>query len=1136
MPNSPDAQPVYKSNSESLVNAAKALYDLGFNVIPVGEGKQPVKGFRWAGPIDTGRRLGFDELIRWFSGATAVAVSGGFLEGGEGVDYVPIIFDIDDVKEGAKILEQVFGDDWKTRLCGQSWSFCGLTGPRPKHRVLCDCKGPGEDCECSIFDRDVEGLGIEEAVKQGAKEVDRKHLSELERGMYIIARVPKACAPGAGVVKLGGGAIEIRFRGYELVLGRHPSGAWYQPVRWVGDVFRPIGISDVGTGEPITCNEWAKLTSLIKPPEPEVKPEVKGEAAAGVQIQLPEAKRHLKPERLKQLVELLKPLWPLRKSGGEHIHDILLYGLVSLMRYRGIAYEYARRLVEEIVKYGISIGEDSERQLQEHLRETVDYIYRDPDAKPWGFKAFKENLVKYGGVSALVNGGVIKSAEEFDAWFNEFRKSIRKILGIAAKEVTLDPGLMEARGRGELPRPERKLSEDGKRTLEELLLKMWGLKMKGRFMHNVIAYGIASLLRRAGIAYEDARAVIEDVVRLAVEEGIDTEDDAVKHLDYVEHVYNNPIAYIWGVRTFVEAGESIIRKLYAAEIRRRVGDVDGDEKAAKKRLREMERELGKEMQADVERWRGKVLKFIGSALAAIHGLKLNVGVSLTEAALTKKQLARVVMAVMDAALERFPYIRNFTMPGVGGGEVDLGLHCWDGKHYMECEDQVESYVEYMYEAVGLEDSELKFTSIAKEVIEVLRNKTRTPAKYEYLVIAFDNCVFDWRTLKCEEHNPERLVFHYIPHPIDVDLLSEALAKGELTEGFVKDHIPKTFEAFRQWVGDKWIKLLEIVGYMLYPNPEKSKAFLFVDADISGPGNSGKSTYINLLKLMLGGENYSAVSLQQLTNTERPFQAADIHRKLANLYPDLPQEVVKDPGAFKVLTGGDTITLERKYGQPFKWTPYTKHIFSANTTPELPLQKIDEAWLDRWDIVEFIGHFGNGNEIKNFHLMLKDEIPKLIALGIAAYNNVRKRGYFTYQYTPEEVFMAWVARYDTIYAFMKWAMDNGVLVKDPAARVEVRELYKYYVRFVAAIWNKRRELRERKKPVGQNIFTMKLSSMGYTIERPRNISTLIGYWLRTEQAEKLLPKEIEESAIEADWLTGEDQAEENEEDSQGETTN
>jgi len=141
---------------------------------------------------------------------------------------------------------------------------------------------------------------------------------------------------------------------------------------------------------------------------------------------------------------------------------ILLYGVVSLMRYRGIRYEDARKFVEEMGKYGISIGEDTEKKLQEHLRATVDYIYRDPDAKPWGFKAFRDNFIKYGGVSALVNGGVIKSAEEFDAWFEDFKKNIRKILGIAAREVTLDPGLLEARGRGELPRPERKLSEDGK--------------------------------------------------------------------------------------------------------------------------------------------------------------------------------------------------------------------------------------------------------------------------------------------------------------------------------------------------------------------------------------------------------------------------------------------------------------------------------------------------------------------------------------------------------------------------------------------------------------------------------------------------------------------------------------------------
>jgi len=1122
MPEPGNAQPVYKSNSESLVNAAKALYDLGFNIIPIGEGKQPVRGFRWAEPIDTGHRLSFDELARALREATAVAVSGAFLESNDGVDYVPVIFDIDDVKEGAKILSQVFGDDWLKRLCGQSWSFCGLTGPRPKHRVLCDCKGPGDDCECLIFDRDVEGLSIEDAIKQGAREVDRKRLSELERGMYVLARVPRQCAPGSGIVKLSGGAIEVRFRGYELVYGRHPSGVWYQPIRWVDGVLKPIAISEVGAGEPITCNEWNRLLSLFKQTEPEVKPEVKEEGAAGVQVKLPEAKRHLKPEKLKQLVDLLKPLWPLRKSGGEHIHDILLYGVVSAMRYRGINYEDARRFVEEIGRYGISIGEDSEKTLQEHLKQVVDHIYKDPDAKPWGFKAFKENFIKYGGVNALVNGGVIKGAEDFDAWFDEFKKNIRKILGIAAKEVTLDPGLIETKGRGELPKPERRLSEDGKRALEELLMRIWMLKMKGRFMHNVMTYGIASLMRRAGITYEDARGVIEDVVKLAVEEGLDTEGDAEKHLAYVEHIYNNPIAYVWGVRAFVDAGESIIRKLYAAELQRRVGDVDGDEKSTKRRIREMERELGREMQADIERWRGRVVKFIGGALAAMHGLKLNVGVSLAEAALTRKQLARVVMAVVDAALEKFPHLKNFTEPGAGGGEVDLGLHCWDGKHYIECEDKVTSYIEYIYEAVGLEDSELKYTSIAKEVIEVLRNKTRTPAKYEHLTIAFENCAFDWRTLKCEEHNPEKLVYHYIPHPIDVDLLNEALARGELTEGFVKAHIPKTLEAFKQWVGDRWIKLLEIVGYVLYPQPYK-KAFLLVDADSRGQGDTGKSTFIQLLELVLGRENYSNVSLQALTDPERRFQAVKIHRRLANFYADLPQTAVEDLGEFKVLTGGDALTLERKFGQPFTWVPYTKFIFSANTPPPIPDGKVDEAWLKRWDVIEFIGSFKE--KIDGFHLTLKDEIPRLIALGIAAFNNVRARGFFSFELSPEEVRAAWLARFDTVFAFVNWAKGNNVLVREPTARVRVSDLYPYYTRYC---------IRNEKNPVPQRTFTMRLKNLGFIVTRPGDVSTIVGYRLDTELADKLLPHS--EAEEEGDWLSSEDQAEENEGNGQGEATN
>jgi putative DNA primase/helicase len=367
-----------------------------------------------------------------------------------------------------------------------------------------------------------------------------------------------------------------------------------------------------------------------------------------------------------------------------------------------------------------------------------------------------------------------------------------------------------------------------------------------------------------------------------------------------------------------------------------------------------------------------------------------------------------------------------------------------------------------------------------------------------------------------------LVYHYIPHPVDVDLLSEALAKGELTEGFVKAHIPKTLEAFKQWVGDRWIKLLEIVGYVLYPQPWK-KAFLLVDADSRGQGDTGKSTFIQLLELVLGRENYSNVSLQALTDPERRFQAVKIHRKLANFYADLPQTAVEDLGEFKVLTGGDALTLERKFGQPFTWVPYTKFIFSANTPPPIPDGKVDEAWLKRWDVIEFIGSFKE--KIEGFHLTLRDEIPKLIALGIAAFNNVKARGFFSFELSPEEVRAAWLARYDTVFAFVNWARGNNVLVREPTARVRVSELYPYYVRYC---------IRNEKNPVPQRTFTMRLKNLGFIVTRPRDVSTIIGYRLDTELAEKLLPHS--EAEEEGDWLGSEDQAEENEEKGQGEATN
>jgi hypothetical protein len=65
MPNSPSETPVFKPDSDSLVNAARALYDLGFNVISVGEGKQSVRGLSGLSRLTLGVGL---SLMNWLSG------------------------------------------------------------------------------------------------------------------------------------------------------------------------------------------------------------------------------------------------------------------------------------------------------------------------------------------------------------------------------------------------------------------------------------------------------------------------------------------------------------------------------------------------------------------------------------------------------------------------------------------------------------------------------------------------------------------------------------------------------------------------------------------------------------------------------------------------------------------------------------------------------------------------------------------------------------------------------------------------------------------------------------------------------------------------------------------------------------
>jgi len=506
-------------------------------------------------------------------------------------------------------------------------------------------------------------------------------------------------------------------------------------------------------------------------------------------------------------------------------------------------------------------------------------------------------------------------------------------------------------------------------------------------------------------------------------------------------------------------------------------------------------------------WKSLLREVLGSdAEGVIKALKRIIKKSLLtrgerrklQLALRRGRTANAALLVVGIIKRKLKHIIN---PQTQEG-ADLGLHCWDGRRYKPCQKTIESLTERVYKSVvGDRPVKVTYKRLKEEVLELLRDEARVVLPTEKVLVAFENCVFDWEELQCVPHDPKLFVFHYIPHPLDLNALREGLENGVTLE-VAQRHTPKVLKATMEWVGDKWPLLYEVLGAILYPKPIK-KAVLLI-----GPTDSGKSTCINLYKECIGKENYAAAPLQSLTSLEGRFIASTIYGKLANFWADLPRKAVEDVGMFKVLTGGDSIIIDRKHREPFTWTPYTKFIFSANEPP--PVRDADEAFWNRWLVVEFTPSFEK--KIRNFLDTLLDEVPQFLALGITAFVKALERGSFSFENTAEDARIKWMTSVNTVFGFIEWLKGLNALVKDNAGRVRVKELYNYYTRWCE---------RNGRAPVAPNIFTMELARLGFETKAPHRERQIIGYRLTKEAVEQAL------------GLSPSDDEEEPKEESQGE---
>lgn len=183
-------------------------------------------------------------------------------------------------------------------------------------------------------------------------------------------------------------------------------------------------------------------------------------------------------------------------------------------------------------------------------------------------------------------------------------------------------------------------------------------------------------------------------------------------------------------------------------------------------------------------------------------------------------------------------------------------------------------------------------------------------------------------------------------------------------------------------------LHEAVGYTFFRRNELRKSFM-----LTGEKKNGKSTFLAMLRTLLGDDNTSALDLKELG--ER-FSAASLFGKLANIGDDISDEFITNPAIFKKIVSGDRIRGEHKGQDEFFFDPYCKLFFSANSIPRI--KDKSGAVIDRLIIIPFNARFDKNDPdfdpyIK-YKLIKPDAMERLIVLGLQGLERVMQNQGFT----------------------------------------------------------------------------------------------------------------------------------------------
>lgn len=243
-----------------------------------------------------------------------------------------------------------------------------------------------------------------------------------------------------------------------------------------------------------------------------------------------------------------------------------------------------------------------------------------------------------------------------------------------------------------------------------------------------------------------------------------------------------------------------------------------------------------------------------------------------------------------------------------------------------------------------------------ETLKYLDIIADSPPVADARYIGFANGIYDVTTGEMIQFSPDKIITNKIPWDYDPSAYSE-IADRTLN---------------KLACGDEQIRRLleECIGYCFYRRNELSKAFI-----LTGEKANGKSTFLEMVRNVLGDNNCSALDLAEL---DERFSVATMGGRLANIGDDISDEFMqgKSVAMFKKIVSGNEIKAEVKNDPNiFFMRPYVKLLFSANDIPRM--KDKTGAVLRRLVIVPFNARFSKDDPDYDPYIIYKLRTPEVM---------------------------------------------------------------------------------------------------------------------------------------------------------------